>query len=241
MIDVTLDKLEISAELSRLGVMCAKSVRLPRKLLAESPAHLSSTNIKHVLDIGAYSYLGPGCDIRSATIGRFCSIGKHVSIAQSEHPVDFVSTHPISFNKKSWFSSDEYFFNTATNRQPPISECSSIANDVWIGEGAFIRSGVNIGTGAIVAAHAVVVKDVPPYAIVGGCPARIIRNRFDDELISDLLATEWWRYDVSSLSHLMDKPRDFVSEFTVVDRKELHISRYQVVASGDGKYHLKSL
>ena len=75
----------------------------------------------------------------------------------------------------------------------------SIGNDVWIGEGAFIRRGVTIGDGAVIAARSVVTKDVPPYAILGGIPAKLIRFRFDAEVIDKLLQLQWWSYGLSAL------------------------------------------
>ena len=74
-----------------------------------------------------------------------------------------------------------------------------IGNDVWIGEGAFIRQGVEIGDGAVVAARAVVTRDVPPYAIVAGTPARILRYRFEPAIIAELMGLQWWRYGLSAL------------------------------------------
>ena len=79
---------------------------------------------------------------------------------------------------------------------------TTIGNDVWIGQGAFIKGGVTIGDGAIVAAHAVVVKDVPPYAVVGGVPARVIKYRFDEDAIKDLLEIKWWNYDLAAFGDL---------------------------------------
>ncbi len=75
-------------------------------------------------------------------------------------------------------------------------------NDVWIGDGAVVLQGASIGTGAVVGANAVVTKDVPPYAVVGGIPARVIRYRFRDDIIEELLATEWWEYPLEVLKTL---------------------------------------
>ena len=77
-----------------------------------------------------------------------------------------------------------------------------IGNDVWIGRGAFIKGGVTIGDGAVIAAHAVVTKDVPPYAIVCGVPAKIIKYRFDCETIKELLDLKWWNYDLADFGEL---------------------------------------
>lgn len=92
---------------------------------------------------------------------------------------------------------------------------TSIGHDVWIGEGAFIKSGVRVGTGAVVGMGAVVTKDVPPYAIVAGNPARVIRKRFSDELIQSLLATGWWDKDDAELKLLgsyINDPEGFIKK-----------------------------
>lgn len=138
--------------------------------------------------LGDYSYIGYNTNIYHAEIGKFCSISKDVSIGLPSHPSTFISTSPIFVNKVngtgySWSSRD--IFNSV-----PQKVC--IANDVWIGMKSTIMGGVRVGNGAIVAAHSVVTKDVPPYAVVGGVPAKIIKYRFTEDIIAKLLQSEWW-------------------------------------------------
>lgn len=161
--------------------------------------------------MGAFSYIeGPANVQHVGSIGRYCSLAINQVIGQSEHATDLLSTHPILTNVK-FDSPHEHRFRQKNadmlvqsrvaveqlwaSRYRPIT----IGNDVWIGEGAFVRRGVTIGDGAIIGARAVVMKDVPPYAIVAGTPAKVIRYRFSETIIQQLLEIAWWRYDLAIL------------------------------------------
>ncbi len=136
---------------------------------------------------GKHSYFGWGTFItrpRDTTIGSFVSIAGCVVIGLRQHPTSFLSTHPFQYVKLPKWKNPLYEWNWAIP--------TKIGNDVWIGHNASIMSGVTIGDGAVIAANAVVTKDVPPYAIVGGVPAKIIRYRFDEQTITDLLELKWW-------------------------------------------------
>lgn len=138
-------------------------------------------------------------DIENAEIGKFCSIADNCRIGMSGHPLQYISTSPIFTEKRNalqqcWIEKD--FFEHKS-----LDELVIIGNDVWIGSHVLIKGGVHIGNGACVAAGAVVVKDVPPYAIVGGVPAKVIRYRFSPEVIGKLLELEWWNFDESKLKN----------------------------------------
>jgi acetyltransferase-like isoleucine patch superfamily enzyme len=152
---------------------------------------LGRQNIVDSSSIGDYTYLGRLCTVAFASVGKFCSIAPEVCIGLGTHPLDpFVSTHPIFYlhrPSQGWNIADSSYF--AYSR-------TVVGNDVWIGLRAAIRDGVTVGDGAVIAAGAVVVKDVPPYAIVGGVPAKVIRYRFSPPVVDRLLRSEWWnRHD----------------------------------------------
>ncbi|HEY5236653.1 MAG TPA: CatB-related O-acetyltransferase [Rhabdochlamydiaceae bacterium] len=129
-------------------------------------------------------------------IGNFCSIAAEVNILLGgEHRTDWVTTYPFS----ALLPEAGHIKGHPRTKGDVI-----IGNDVWIGKGAYILSGVNIGDGAVIGASAVVTKDVPPYAIVGGNPARIIRYRFDEETIKKLLEIAWWNWSDEKISSAIE-------------------------------------
>ena len=145
-------------------------------------------------EIGNYTYLSSGTKIYSNTkIGNFCSIGPNVIIAPGEHPLDQFTTHPIIYDS-AW--------NKKISSKCDINKNTVIGNDVWIGCNALIKTGIKIGNGAVIGACSVVTHDVPPYAIVAGNPAKIIRYRFNDDIIQKLIDTKW--YD-GNLNEVVDK------------------------------------
>jgi acetyltransferase-like isoleucine patch superfamily enzyme len=150
-------------------------------------------------NIGRYTYIGNYTHVSSHTdIGRYCSIARGVEIGIDGHPTNFLSTHPFQYNKSHFMEVLDYSdsgrvkFNSSTK--------TIIGNDVWIGAKAIIQRGICIGDGAVVAAGAVVTKDIPPYAIVGGVPGKILKYRFDPLTISDLLDLEWWELEPIEMS-----------------------------------------
>lgn len=167
-------------------------LRYGRRSDLQRAALLATTGIH----VGKYTYGFEDICFKASPvvqIGAFTSIAENVNVSKGNHPIDTVSTHNF-FYLKSFGFVDDMRADPARGNAP-----ISIGHDVWIGRDVTILTGVTIGTGAIIAAGAVVAKDVPPYAIVGGVPARLIRHRFDEETIARLLASRWWSWPDETL------------------------------------------
>lgn len=156
--------------------------------------------------VGDFSYVCAGSNVIFSEIGKFCSIGKDCILGLETHLLDNLSTSPIFTESRnaigqSWVEkSTRYPFDKLT-----------IGNDVWIGNRAMIRGGLTIGDGAIIGAGAIVMKDVPPYAIVAGVPAKILRYRFSEDTIEALEKIKWWNWEEEKLKanrHLFQQPLD---------------------------------
>lgn len=145
--------------------------------------------------IGRYSYIARDTLVQKTAIGAFCSISEGCMLGMPAHPTDMVSTSPAFLKGGNYLG--------AHFAQLDFAACPAtvIGSDVWIGARAMVRAGVRIGNGAIIAAGAVVTRDVPAYAIVGGVPAKVIRYRFDEETIAHLEALRWWDWDEETLRH----------------------------------------
>ena len=147
-------------------------------------------------DIGEYTYGRPKVfgDEATLKIGKFCSIAMGTTIyLGAEHHLEWVSTYPF-------FAKFEKAKHTSNTTKGNVT----IGNDVWIGDGALILSGVTIGDGAVIGARAVVTKNVKPYEIVGGNPAKHIRFRFSEEQIEKLLKIKWWDWDIKKIEANFD-------------------------------------
>jgi len=192
------------------------------QVTAEAPVNLSNTTLCGTISIGAFSYFSYGCEVGDAEIGRYCSVGQHTLIAPGEHPMQFLSTHPFTSDPSGvaagMSDNDDYARIACTgisqHNMPKRAGMSRIGHDVWMGARAIILRGVTVGHGAVVAAGAVVTKNVEPYTIVGGVPAAPIRWRFPSDLRVQLLELEWWNYDLSGLG----ERRDYSNVEAMVER-----------------------
>ena len=160
----------------------------------EVPVSLAKARFHGECEVGAFTYFNGACEVFHAKIGRYCSIAPDVVIGPGEHPIDQLSTHPFAFGGggNRFKGVPEYEAIRIQGGSTVKHRTTYIGNDVWIGSRAYIAQGVTLGDGCIVAAGAVVTRDVEPYAIVGGVPARLIRMRFDECLVKRLLKLKWW-------------------------------------------------
>lgn len=171
-----------------------KSIFLGKNYL-EGKNVINKNNYIKNCSFGYGSFIGENNLFVDVSIGKFCSIGSNVKVISSTHPSSmFVSTHP-SFYRKGYgiFKNTCSEFNESKRCNKKV--CVYIGNDVWIGDNVLIKGGVKIGDGAIIAMGAVVTKDVKPYSIVGGVPAKTIRFRFNEEEIQKLIEFKWWNKD----------------------------------------------
>lgn len=138
--------------------------------------------------LGAYSYVMGDCDVIYARIGRFCSIASHTRINPGNHPTWRAAQHHFLYRAAAYgLGEDEAgFFDWRRSQQVEVG------HDVWIGHGAIVLPGICVGTGAVVGAGAVVSKEVAPYTVVAGVPARPIRRRFEEEIALALMTIAWW-------------------------------------------------
>jgi len=160
------------------------------------------------VSIGRYTYIANQALIGMTEIGRFCSIGPGLICGYGDHPADFASTSPVFFSTGNQCGVSFAEKNLFEERKQ-----IKIGHDVWIGARVFVRDGVKVGNGAIIAAGSVVVKDVPSYAIVGGVPAKIIRYRFSEEIITKLLDLQWWEWSEESLR----SAQPYISQSNILD------------------------
>lgn len=162
------------------------------------------------VSIGRYTYLGSRCFGVNAQIGSFCSIADNCRIGGASHTVDHVSTSPVFVKGKNILKKN---FAGAEHVHTPKTV---IEHDVWLGAGCQIKSGVTVHTGAVLGTGSVVTRDIPPYEIWAGVPAKKIRDRFDDDIKQRLLASKWWELPESRLSELGDRfsdPSAFLDAF----------------------------
>jgi phosphonate metabolism protein (transferase hexapeptide repeat family) len=171
------------------------SVRMRDVTIGERCEILGDSALERTV-LGDYSYIGERCLVADAEIGRFCAIAAHVRIGAPNHPMDRASQHRFTYCPEYYFDDavrDAEFFGARRAAR------ALIGNDVWIGHGVIVLPGVKVGDGAVLAAGAVVNRDVAPYTVVGGVPARKLRDRFKPEIARRLQAIAWWNWPEETL------------------------------------------
>jgi acetyltransferase-like isoleucine patch superfamily enzyme len=192
-------------------------ISFDQNLLIE-PYTLQAQTRGRLLSIGMCSYIHGSVLPSDTIIGRYSSIANGVSVMPTGHPIERFTSSPVSYR------TTEFGFNPLSSRFEngdfEIVEWEEkrgqiiIGNDVWIGEDVMLKPGVHIGDGAVIAARAVVTKDVEPYSIVGGVPARKIKSRFTDNVVEELVSLQWWKYPYWSFDNIRgDEPiESFISK-----------------------------
>ena len=168
-----------------------------RKASFSKHTRICKNSVINFSTFGSHSYVGWNSKLVNVSVGAYTSIGPYVEVIYGTHPLHFVSTSPVFYSTKKQCGTT---FVTK-NKYKELSNAAGsvysvvIGNDVWIGYGAKIIEGITIGHGAVVLAGAYVTKDVAPYSIVGGVPAKLIRYRFPELTRQALLKSEWWKKD----------------------------------------------
>lgn len=169
----------------------------------ESGSHIVNTTFNR------HSFCGYDCEIINCEIGSFCSIANNVKIGGGVHPMEWVSMSPVFYEGR-----DSVKTKFSVHQRKPALR-TFIGNDVWLGQSVIVKQGVTIGTGAVVGMGSIVTKDVAPYSVVAGCPAREIKKRFDEETIEKLLKSEWWNFTDKEMYHYatyFKDPNNFLKE-----------------------------
>ncbi len=178
-----------------------------KKCNIDKTSAVCSKSELNAVSIGRYSYVGNQCLMVNVKIGSFCSIADNCYIGAENHPIMRVSTSPVFHQGRNVLKK-----NFANFKKIEV-ETTTIENDVWIGRGSSIKSGVTIGNGSIVGMGSVVTKNIPPYEIWAGIPARKIRDRFSQEEKKAFEKIKWWEWSdeiIMSRSNLFDNPEHFI-------------------------------
>lgn len=173
------------------------------KSTIRGPLYLNrNTQVGPEATVGKYFGMNESCFIARATIGAFCAIGARTSINPFNHPINWLSTNEFQYHPNSFDWVPEYREIERLSRTPDMFQHVTVGNDVWTGHNVNVMAGVSVGDGAVIAAGAVVTRDVPPYAIVAGVPGSVKRLRFPEKTVERLLKVKWWDLELSDLSGL---------------------------------------
>lgn len=189
-------------------------IDVPDGIVLESYSTFWSGSGRQLVSMGAFSYTGSTLH-PSMSVGRYTSIAAGLKVMGNRHPLERVSTSPAFYTRALMMQTFEDDYKAASNFTPFSHHPGTITigNDVWIGENVTFGHGVTVGDGAVVASNAVVTKDVEPYSVVGGVPAKPIKSRFPIDVVVDLMRLQWWDYSPASISDIdMTDPRKFCDD-----------------------------
>lgn len=172
-------------------------------------------SVGQLVTMGSFSYTGSRLS-PAISIGRYTSVASGLRVMGNRHPLERVSSSPVFYKEALMMRTYQEDEKCKSNFQPYVESSGAIkiGNDVWIGQNVTIAQGITIGNGSVVASNAVVTKSISPYSVVGGVPAKKIRDRFSHSVIADLERLEWWRYAPSAISDIdMTDPERFCGIF----------------------------
>ena len=158
-----------------------KNTRFGKKTFIGNGSHVVNS------ELGDFSYIAYNTKCYNTRIGNYCSIGSDCVIGGAEHPLTSISSSPVFYDKKN--PCKVYFGNW---KWDSFSKETIIGNDVWIGDHSLIKAGLSIGNGSVVGMGSVVTKNIPPYEVWAGNPAKFIKRRFNEEIVADLMNSNWW-------------------------------------------------
>jgi len=160
-----------------------------------------------IFEMGAFSYFS-GFAICNMRVGRYCSIANRVQLFERAHPMNWLTANPVAYTNHHFGLFSDIGIENPPGRlffdETNAHVTTHIGNDVWIGADCLLKPGIRISDGAVVAARSIVTKDVPPFAVVGGAPARILKYRFDEKTIERLLKLNWWTLNLNNISFRWD-------------------------------------
>jgi acetyltransferase-like isoleucine patch superfamily enzyme len=210
----------VKAALRARGVENFQGVqaRISDSATFEPPCSIKWMRIESTFFLGAFSYAVRGF-FSAVRIGRYTSMGEEVQVGRANHAMTWVTTSPFLYLRQKLFDVDQDFEAASDYHAylpPPrpgakVTQLREtvIGSDVYVGHGAFIKPGVTVGDGAIIGAMAVVTKDVPPYAVVAGNPARVVKMRMTENLVESFLRSQWWRFAPWQFTHIdFSKPEE---------------------------------
>jgi acetyltransferase-like isoleucine patch superfamily enzyme len=171
-----------------INIPAIKKTILGKNVKIGSFSTIFSSSIKD------YSYVGSFCSVVSTDIGKYCSIADFCLIGGASHPTTWVSTSPVFHTGKNIFNK-----NFTKNFYNPYEKKTTIGNDVWLGHNCIVKSGVTISDGCIIGAGSILTKNTGPYEIWAGNPAKLIRKRFEESIIIELINIKWWEWPNSKI------------------------------------------